>query len=68
MELANIEADEFCSKEEQVVFRAKLFDMISNVNEKASAKKRKLLGQAGSASLRAWRIASLPIRSAMIRR
>lgn len=46
MELANIEADEFCSKEEQAVFRAKLFDMISNVNEKASAKNRKLLGRA----------------------
>lgn len=46
MELANIEADEFCSKEEQAVFRARLFDMISNVNEKASAKNRKLLGRA----------------------
>ena len=58
MELANIEADEFCSKEEQAVFRAKLFDMISNVNEKASAKSRKLLGRAladksTAASLRA---------------
>lgn len=46
MELANIEADEFCSREEQAVFRAKLFDMISNVTEKASAKNRKLLGRA----------------------
>ncbi|WP_145916904.1 hypothetical protein [Erythrobacter sp. QSSC1-22B] len=57
MEMANIEADEFCSREEQSVFRARLFDMIANVNEKASAKNRKLLGRAladksTSASLR----------------
>ena len=46
MELANVEADELCSREEQSVFRAKLFQMIANVNEKSSEKNRKLLGRA----------------------
>lgn len=46
IKLANIEADEFCSREDQSVFRATLFEMIANVNEKASIKLRKLLGRA----------------------
>lgn len=46
MELANKEADEFCSRELQSELRATLFDAIANVNKNATAKKRRLLGRA----------------------
>ncbi len=46
MERARLEADQFCSREEQSVFRATLFDMVANVTEKSTQKHRKLLGRA----------------------
>lgn len=46
MERARLEADQFCSREEQSVFRATLFDMMANVTEQATQKQRKLLGRA----------------------
>lgn len=46
MEQANAQADEFCPRELQSELRARLFNDIANVNEKATAKQRKLLGRA----------------------
>ncbi len=46
MASAKLEADQFCSREEQSVFRATLFDMVANATEKSTQKQRKLLARA----------------------
>ena len=46
MELAKVEADAFCSVEDQRIFRARLFDMVADTSSKSSAKRRRQLARA----------------------
>lgn len=46
MELAKVEADAFCSVEDQRIFRARLFEMVANTSSKSSSKRRRQLARA----------------------